>query len=189
VDALRVVLNTPVAIAPGAPIAALQLDFDTFSPAISGTVTNTITAVDVPGLNAFSTLVVTPSVEGYEETTTLSATAAITLSKTADPDLRSPGDVVTYTITVTNSGNGIADVSLVDTLAGVFNPTFVPPALDFTIGTSPSVKTISFSAIVGDATAQTDVFTADFEPPAATTVSRPTQAAASTATGCRRPTR
>lgn len=55
-------------------------------------------------------------------TTTVTATNVITLAKSVAPAVVAPGDTVTYTITLTNSGNSIASVDLSDVLHPDFTP-------------------------------------------------------------------
>ncbi len=52
----------------------------------------------------------------------MQATNAITLSKAVAPSHVASGGTVTYTLTLTNSGTGIAQVALTDTLATGFTP-------------------------------------------------------------------
>ncbi len=55
-------------------------------------------------------------------TTPVTATNVISLQKTVVPTQTGPGGIVTYTIILSNSGNGLATVSLTDTLAAGFTP-------------------------------------------------------------------
>jgi uncharacterized repeat protein (TIGR01451 family) len=55
-------------------------------------------------------------------TTPLTATNDLILTKTVVPTTTTAGSVVTYTITLTNSGNGLAGVTLTDTLPAGFSP-------------------------------------------------------------------
>jgi uncharacterized repeat protein (TIGR01451 family) len=56
-------------------------------------------------------------------TNTVISTNSLSLTKTVEPAAVLPGGVVTYTITLTNSGNSLANVALTDLLDTSFNPT------------------------------------------------------------------
>ncbi len=83
-------------------------------------------------------------------TTTIASTNNITLSKTVQPAFVVPGGTVTYTITLTNSGNGIATVTLTDQLHSFFSPnsvvypSVVVPGRTWSI--SQGVTLVSFTA-------------------------------------------
>ena len=74
------------------------------------------------------------------------------MSKSVAPAVVAPGDTVTYTITLTNSGNGITTVTLTDSLPSGFNPATytqsglaVPGRLPLAAG---GTATTSFTATV-----------------------------------------
>ncbi|MFQ5613571.1 MAG: hypothetical protein ACE5H9_15715, partial [Anaerolineae bacterium] len=112
------------------------------SPAQANTIiTNTysVTASNLPALQT-----------GPPATSTISSTNVISLSKSVFPQFVPGGDVVTYTILVTNTGNGIANVALTDTLnpaftgtTGLFTSTFVLPGRD--LGGVPGQAARSFT--------------------------------------------
>jgi uncharacterized repeat protein (TIGR01451 family) len=82
-------------------------------------------------------------------TTPIIATNAITVSKTVAPTSALPGDDVTYTIVLTNTGNGIPDVTLTDLLGASFSPsteltTLPVPGRDWF--STEGVTTYSFTA-------------------------------------------
>ncbi len=81
--------------------------------------------------------------------TAVTATNSITLHKTVEPTFVAPGGQVTYTITLTNSGLGLATVALTDVLHPDFSPTsyitnVVVPGR--TWSTTEGVGTVSFTA-------------------------------------------
>jgi len=68
----------------------------------------------------------TATVSGTSDsvTTTVQGTARLTVTKTVRPSQVGPGDVVTYVIRMTNTGNGVAqDVTVADALPLGFQPT------------------------------------------------------------------
>lgn len=112
------------------------------SPEVAGTIiTNTysLTASNIPAVIA-----------GTPTTSTISSTNVITLSKSVFPEVVPAGAVVTYTIVATNTGNGIAAVSLTDTLhpaitsPTVFTGSFVLPGRD--LDDVPGEITLVFTA-------------------------------------------
>ncbi|MCB0163799.1 MAG: right-handed parallel beta-helix repeat-containing protein [Anaerolineae bacterium] len=76
------------------------------------------------------------------------ATTEITLAKTVDPPSTTPGGVVTYTITLTNSSPSPVTVALTDTLADGFSPTSVVTDVVVPAATiiGDGVATVSFNA-------------------------------------------
>lgn len=109
------------------------------SPLLPGLITNTVTAAAANASPVSTTL-----------TTQITATNEITLGKSVDPDLVAPGDTVTYTIAITNSGNSIATVDLADLLAAGFTPaTFSLSNISApgrTLSTTEQVTTVVFTA-------------------------------------------
>jgi uncharacterized repeat protein (TIGR01451 family) len=82
-------------------------------------------------------------------TTPVTATNNILLQKTVVPTQTGPGGVVTYTITLSNTGNGVAAVTLTDTLApdftpAVYNTSVVIPGR--TWSTTEGSASVSFTA-------------------------------------------
>jgi uncharacterized repeat protein (TIGR01451 family) len=82
-------------------------------------------------------------------TTSLTSTNVITLDKQVSPTGVTPGQVVTYSITLTNTGDGIASVALTDLLPDTFSPatydTNVPaPGRSWT--TTAGVTSVAFTA-------------------------------------------
>jgi uncharacterized repeat protein (TIGR01451 family) len=79
----------------------------------------------------------------------VAATNAITLSKSVTPSYVLGGGVVTYTVTLTNSGTGIAQVALTDTLEAGFTPsvyteTVTVPGHGW--GAEANAETVAFTA-------------------------------------------
>lgn len=87
---------------------------------------------------------------GAPVTVTVESTASteIRLAKTVEPSSTSPGGVVTYTITLTNSTPSPVSVALTDTLAAGFSPTSVVTDVTVPARTivGDGVATVSFSA-------------------------------------------
>jgi uncharacterized repeat protein (TIGR01451 family) len=107
-------------------------------------------AAGTPLTNTCSATADNAPLEAQGELVTLvTSTNAITLSKTVEPAVVATGGAVTYTITLTNSGDGVADVTLTDLLA----PGFTPPSYSTgvvvpgrTWTTTHGVTTVSFVA-------------------------------------------
>jgi uncharacterized repeat protein (TIGR01451 family) len=109
------------------------------SPLLPGFITNTFAA------SARNAALVSDTI-----TTEVTSTNIITLSKSVTPTLVVPGGTVTYTITLTNSGNSMATINLTD----VLHPDFSPPVYNQsglslpgrTLSTSGTVTTAVFTA-------------------------------------------
>ncbi len=111
--------------------ATVQVD----TPLAAGTVlTNTyeITTANLPA-----------RVRG-DLTTTVTSTNIITLRKTVQPESVTTGEIVTYTVVVTNSGNGIAQVALTDELYAGFDPASV--VTDVVVPGNNGSVTVHFTA-------------------------------------------
>jgi uncharacterized repeat protein (TIGR01451 family) len=110
------------------------------SPLVAGTFLTNTYAVTADN--------VTTQVTG-STTTLVTSTNSITLHKTVDPASVVQGGLVTYTITLTNSGDGLASVALTDVLHPDFSPSvysanvIVPGR---TWSTTEGVSTLSFTA-------------------------------------------
>jgi uncharacterized repeat protein (TIGR01451 family) len=79
----------------------------------------------------------------------VNATNAITLSKTVEPAIVASGGVVTYTVTLTNSGDGVAQIALNDLLADGFDPATYTTNVTLDghgWDTTENVTTIAFTA-------------------------------------------
>jgi uncharacterized repeat protein (TIGR01451 family) len=116
------------------------------------TVTVRVTSPLVPGFitNTFAASARNAALVSDTITTEVTSTNSITLSKSVIPDLVAPGGTVTYTITLTNSGNSIATINLTD----VLHPDFSPPVYNQgglslpgrTLSTNETVTTAVFTA-------------------------------------------
>lgn len=113
------------------------------APLADGTVITNTGTVTLP--NSSNTTVAGT----IEETTTIRSPVIIELDKTVTPNIASPGDVLTYTITITNSGATSTTVSLGDFLNSVFNPNTPLSALRDIPLNSGETTTVTFRAIVG----------------------------------------
>ncbi len=90
-----------------------------------------------------------PSPVTHTVTTTVRSTNSIAITKTVHPLLVASGGAVTYTITLTNSGDGIAHVSLTDVLGAGFNPPSYTTVMDVPghgWNTAVGTATVSFAA-------------------------------------------
>ena len=129
-------LADPLAVGASAQVTVTVLVTSPLSP---GTITNSFAA------SATNASLVSDTI-----TTEVSSTNAITLSKSVSPNVVAPGDTVTYTITLTNSGNGIATVNLTDLLHSDFTPsTFTQSGLSLpgrTPSTTEAITTVVFAA-------------------------------------------
>jgi uncharacterized repeat protein (TIGR01451 family) len=117
------------------------------------TVTGRVTSPLPPDLDLVNTCAVTVThVSDWIEdalTTAVAATNEITLTKSVTPDLVATGDVVTYTVALTNTGDGVASVTLTDTLAAGFSPAAFTTELTVpgrTWTSSEGVATVVFTA-------------------------------------------
>jgi uncharacterized repeat protein (TIGR01451 family) len=110
------------------------------SPLASGTILTNTAAVTATNNQAWV----------YDSLTTpVQATNSILLGKVVEPTLVGTGEVVTYTVIFTNTGNGIADVLLEDVLDANFNPPFYSAQVDVpgrTWDTPFGVSTHAFTA-------------------------------------------
>ncbi|MBN1221571.1 MAG: DUF11 domain-containing protein [Anaerolineae bacterium] len=116
------------------------------------TVTGRVTSPLLPGLitNTFAASARNAPLVSDTLGSGVTSTNSITLSKNVYPPVVAPGDPVTYTIILTNSGNGIATLALTDILYADFNPsTYTQTALTLpgrTLSTAESVTTTTFTA-------------------------------------------
>jgi len=87
-------------------------------------------------------------IEGHSDTLTteVQATNEITVSKSVTPTEVQGGGTVTYTITLTNAGNGVPTVQITDTLAAGFTPAVFTATRVVTGSTGP--VTVTFTATV-----------------------------------------
>ena len=87
-------------------------------------------------------------IEGHSDTLTteVQATDEITVSKSVTPTAVQGGGTVTYTITLTNAGNGVPTVQITDTLAAGFTPAVFTATRVVTGSTGP--VTVTFTATV-----------------------------------------
>ncbi|MBN1994328.1 MAG: DUF11 domain-containing protein [Anaerolineae bacterium] len=81
-------------------------------------------------------------------TTAVTSTNVISLHKTVDPTTTAVGQVVTYTVVLTNSGNGIATVAFTDLLPSGFIPTtyFTNVVVPGRTWSADGAATLSFTA-------------------------------------------
>ncbi|MBN1995100.1 MAG: DUF11 domain-containing protein, partial [Anaerolineae bacterium] len=116
------------------------------------TVTVRVTSPMRPGVitNTFAAFALNAPLVSDILTTSVTSTNIITLSKSVYPPVVAPGDVVTYTITLTNSGNSIATISLTDVLHPDFTPaTYAQTGLTLpgrTFSTTASTTSTGFTA-------------------------------------------
>jgi uncharacterized repeat protein (TIGR01451 family)/fimbrial isopeptide formation D2 family protein len=112
------------------------------SPLLAGTVLNNQFVVTASNQLASVTGVLT---------TPVNVTNIITVAKTADPISTTSGQDITYTITITNSGDGIATVAITDELSPEFQAdlfTTVVTVPGRTWDSSAGTASVSFTATV-----------------------------------------
>ena len=82
----------------------------------------------------------------------------ITLTKTADPVTANLGDVVTYTYTVTNSGNvDVSDVNVTDVHSGTGTLSAITPANAALAGGESQIFTATYTVTEDDILAGNDI--------------------------------